>query len=117
MTSLEDDIKSFDSNSASMTSTAEPELGTAQPQIVSCKNYTLIYRDDPKTANLKPAILQDFLKESSSTEYNEIHEDGLDPEIYCHCGHCTFKPTLKESVCCKSLKTSTEHIGNLITCF
>ena len=32
---MEDDLKSFDANSASMTSTAEPELGTAQPQIFS----------------------------------------------------------------------------------
>jgi hypothetical protein len=34
MTSIEDDLKSDDANSASMASTAEPELGTAQPQLV-----------------------------------------------------------------------------------
>ena len=41
MTSLEDEHKSVDANSASMTSTAEPELGTAQPQLVSPFNIIL----------------------------------------------------------------------------
>ena len=40
-TSLEDDLNSFDANSASITSTAEPELGTAQPQHVSTCLFTL----------------------------------------------------------------------------
>jgi hypothetical protein len=40
-TSLEEDQKSFDANSASMTITAEPELGTAQPQLVFSFSFSI----------------------------------------------------------------------------
>ena len=78
-----------------------------------------ISRDDPLTANLKPAILQDYLGETcvGNLTRNQTEQVGLDPSVYCQCGQCTYKPTLEESVCCKSLtilSTEPAQPGNII---
>lgn len=65
-------------------------------------------------------MLRDFLEETSVDENTEIKSnDGLEPDSYCKCGQCTFKPTLTESICCKSINTSSGHMGEtlIITLF
>ena len=89
-------------------------------QSVFSDHIFLISRDDPLTANLKPAILEDYLGEASTVRNqarDQTEQAGLDPSVYCRCGQCTYKPTLDESVCCKSisiLSTEPAQPGNLI---
>eukprot|EP00092_Neocalanus_flemingeri_P035519 GFUD01038657.1.p1 GENE.GFUD01038657.1~~GFUD01038657.1.p1 ORF type:complete len:207 (+),score=42.11 GFUD01038657.1:43-663(+) len=91
----------------------DDETGDNHPKVVPLHELSSAqlncldpYRDDPKTEHLKPAILKDYLGESSTNRI-QAQFDGLDPTDYCQCGQCTSKPTLEESSCCKSIKTST----------
>ena len=77
-------------------------------------------RDDPVTRDLKPNVLRDYLDQSGNTRsqirrFDLAQQAGLDPEEYCQCEKCTYKPTLEESFCCKSMKMTEAHQGNI--CF
>ena len=80
--------------------------------IFACGIDFICPSDDPRIEHLKPAVLKDFLEESSVNENTEPQSnDGLAPDTYCTCGQCTYKPTLTESICCKSINTSSGHVG------
>ena len=79
-------------------------------------NVLSTIRDDPQIKDLKPAVLKDFLEEVRS-EPDPDDREGLAPDMYCQCGKCSLKPTLRESICCRSLETATGHLGKLLIIF
>ena len=40
---------------------------------------------------------------------------GLEPDVYCTCGHCTKMPSLEESICCQSMKLNLQEQGEFNT--
>eukprot|EP00092_Neocalanus_flemingeri_P023099 GFUD01025045.1.p1 GENE.GFUD01025045.1~~GFUD01025045.1.p1 ORF type:complete len:218 (-),score=40.11 GFUD01025045.1:26-679(-) len=71
------------------------------------------YRDDPLLENLKPEVLKAYLDEKE-VEKEKTVEPGLGPETYCTCGNCTKKPSLEESVCCKSMHQASTDQGCIV---
>ena len=92
--------------------TIEVPLHELSPTKLCCFDPFL---DDPQTNKLKPGVLKDYLEgssETSDTEEETGQSHGLDPSMYCKCGQCSLKPTVLESVCCKSINSPTEIEGN-----